>query len=210
MTTVERVGYLVDQLLEELQHLPPHDASAVAELEHALAQRSWERDPPRSLPERSLLLHILAAILVAPTADRPQSPSWAARVDHTDSLRRLRERVLREHPALLQPPTDEYMASRSRVLRALDEAAQEPAGPERIRRFRSELKALAAEHGLHDVRVTPTGRLLVRLDGDRSLWDLAVFQTVVSERLGGHVGVVSAAAVANEGHGADLEEAVPL
>lgn len=85
-----------------------------------------------------------------------------------------------------------------------------PAAAEVLQRRREVVLQLAAEHGLSNVRVAGTGRLLVSVAEDRTYVDLADFDAAVEEALGVAVESLPDGVLANVGHSLDLDSAQPL
>ena len=71
-------------------------------------------------------------------------------------------------------------------------SAAEPVGAseELVRTHAAELTALAAEHGIHDLRLASTGRLVGRVDPGRDALDMAEFAAAAEKLLGVDLTVV--------------------
>jgi hypothetical protein len=72
-----------------------------------------------------------------------------------------------------------------------DAATNLPGATEaQLRRERDRLQALAAEHGLTALRVTPSGRLLAVAEEGRSYFDIVRFEKAAAEVAGASVEVI--------------------
>lgn len=85
-------------------------------------------------------------------------------------------------------------------------AATEAAGADEglVRAYARELKALAAEHGIRDLRFASAGRLLGRVDLDRDALDMAEFVAAAERLLGQEVSLFSEAVLAKPNVSTDL------
>jgi len=90
--------------------------------------------------------------------------------------------------------------------------AAEPPGADEdlVRAHASELVALAAEHGIDQLRFASTGRLLGRVDSDRDALDMATFAAAAERLLGAPVQLLSDAVLTKPNVSADLERARAL
>lgn len=85
----------------------------------------------------------------------------------------------------------------------------EPAGADEplVRAHAGELAALAAEHGIHELRFASVGRLLGRVDSDRDALDMAEFAAAAENLLGAEVSLLSDVVLAKPDVSADLVHA---
>ncbi|MGY1709154.1 hypothetical protein ACI8AC_06540 [Geodermatophilus sp. SYSU D00758] len=90
--------------------------------------------------------------------------------------------------------------------------APEPVGADEqlVRAHAQELVALAAEHGIHDLRFASPGRLLGRVDPDRDALDMAEFAVAAGHLLGAEVSLLSDAVLSKPNVSADLLNARSL
>lgn len=90
--------------------------------------------------------------------------------------------------------------------------AQEPAGADEhvVRAHARKLVALAAEHGVHDLRFASPGRLLGRVDPERDALDMAEFAVAAERMLGAEVSLLSDAVLTKPNVSADLLNARAL
>ena len=90
--------------------------------------------------------------------------------------------------------------------------ALEPAAADEalVRTHARELVALAAEHGIHDLRFASPGRLLGRVDPDRDALDMAEFAVAAGHVLGAEVSLLSDAVLSKPDVSADLLNARAL
>ncbi len=79
-----------------------------------------------------------------------------------------------------------------------------------LRRHRQAVLQLAAQHGLSQIRVTPSGRLLLSVAENRTYVDIANFDASVEEAVGVAVESVPDGVLKNEGRSEDLDQATPL
>lgn len=79
-----------------------------------------------------------------------------------------------------------------------------------VRAHAAELTALAAEHGIHDLRFASAGRLLGRVDADRDALDMAEFAAAAEKLLGAEVSVLSEAVLSKPNVSSDLVHARAL
>ncbi|MGH8906998.1 MAG: hypothetical protein ACRD0K_10880 [Egibacteraceae bacterium] len=79
-----------------------------------------------------------------------------------------------------------------------------------LRRNRSVVSRLAERHGLSDLRVTKTGRLLVSVAEDRTYVDIAEFDAAVEDALGVAIDAIPDGVLEHRGHSEDLDLVVPL
>ena len=91
-------------------------------------------------------------------------------------------------------------------------SADEPAGAseELVRAHAAELTALAAEHGIHELRFASTGRLVGRINPERDALDMAEFAAAAERLLGAEVSLLSEAVLAKPNVSADLVHARAL
>lgn len=92
----------------------------------------------------------------------------------------------------------------------MSDAALPASPPEHVRTHRDEILALAATHGLSDLRLTPDGRLLANLQADRTYLDVAEFELAIEDTTGLTVEVIPDGVLNNPGHPSDLDAARPL
>jgi type II secretory pathway component PulL len=92
----------------------------------------------------------------------------------------------------------------------MSDAALRTSPPEDVRTHRDQILELAEAHGLSDLRLTPDGRLLVRLESERTYMDLADFELAIEDAAGLTVEVVPDGVLDNAGHPHDLDAARPL
>lgn len=79
-----------------------------------------------------------------------------------------------------------------------------------LRAHAAQLRALASEHGLSHLRITPTGRLLVAVDDRADYFDIIDFAGRARRLLGHEVQVLPDGVLRNEYSSADLHAAQPL
>lgn len=91
-------------------------------------------------------------------------------------------------------------------------SAEKPVGAseELVRAHAAELTALAAEHGIHDLRFASTGRLVGRIDPNRDALDMAEFAAAAEHLLGEEVSLLSEAVLGKPNVSADLVHARAL
>jgi hypothetical protein len=79
-----------------------------------------------------------------------------------------------------------------------------------VRAHARELVALAAEHGIYDLRFASPDRLIGRVDPDRDALDMADFAVVAEHVLGAEVSLLSDAVLSKPELSADLLNARAL
>jgi hypothetical protein len=85
-----------------------------------------------------------------------------------------------------------------------------PADEAAVRRHADELRALAARHGISQLRFASAGRLVGRVDEDRDAFDAADFEVAARQLLGADVGLFSDRVLNNEHVSPDLVAALPV
>ena len=95
---------------------------------------------------------------------------------------------------------------------AMSSSAAEPVGAreELVRSHAAELTALAAEHGIHDLRFASPGRLVGRVDPDRDALDMAEFAAAAEKLLGEEISLLSEAVLGKPNVSSDLVHARAL
>jgi len=91
-------------------------------------------------------------------------------------------------------------------------SAAEPiaASEDVVRAHAAELTALAAEHGIHDLRFASSGRLVGRVDSDRDALDMAEFAAEAEQLLGAEITLLSEAVLGKPNVSSDLVQARAL
>ena len=94
----------------------------------------------------------------------------------------------------------------------MSSSAAEPvgAGETLVRSHAAELTALAAEHGIHDLRFASPGRLVGRVDPDRDALDMAEFAAAAEKLLGEEISLLSEAVLSKRNVSSDLVHARAL
>lgn len=92
----------------------------------------------------------------------------------------------------------------------MSDVALHASRPEELRAHREEIVGLASAHGMSGLRLTDEGRLLTRLDGERTYVDVAEFELAVEDATGLIIEVVPDGVLRNPGHPRDLDVASPL
>jgi hypothetical protein len=92
----------------------------------------------------------------------------------------------------------------------MPDSALRTSSPEDVRAHRERILELAAAHGMSNLRLSPDGRLLARLEPERTYMDLADFELAIEDATGLTVEVVPDGVLNNSGHPHDLDAARPL
>lgn len=79
-----------------------------------------------------------------------------------------------------------------------------------LRAHRQTVDAIAARHGLRNLRVAPTGRGLADLAAGRNYDDLAAFDEDIARELGVRLDVHPAQVLDQPGHSRDFDEAISV
>ena len=86
-----------------------------------------------------------------------------------------------------------------------------PLVDERLARaHRDELRALAADHGISDLRFASPGRLVGRVAEDKDLLDVVAFDLAAEDLLGARVSLFSDRVLDHDNVSKDLVDAQPL
>jgi hypothetical protein len=93
---------------------------------------------------------------------------------------------------------------------ALDYPAHPPLDEATARSHAAELRALAAAHGITNLRFASTGRLLGHLEPDRDMDDMADFELSAEARLGRSFFLISDRVLSKPGVNPDLSAATRL
>lgn len=83
-------------------------------------------------------------------------------------------------------------------------AGRAGASEDTVRAHAAQLRALAATHGIHDLRFASPGRLVGRVDPDRDALDMAEFAAAAEQLLGAEVSLLSAAVLDKPNVSTDL------
>jgi hypothetical protein len=79
-----------------------------------------------------------------------------------------------------------------------------------LRRHRDVVLRLARQHGLTNIRISTTGRLLVSVANNRTYVDVANFDAAVEESVGVVVDSIPDGVLAQGSHPEDLDDVTPL
>jgi hypothetical protein len=90
------------------------------------------------------------------------------------------------------------------------EASLPPASEAAVRAYGEELQALAAEHGIADLRFASAGRLVGHVAEDRDTFDVIDFEIAAMELLAAEVMLFSDGVLGNRNVSPDLVAATPL
>jgi len=93
---------------------------------------------------------------------------------------------------------------------ALDHPAHPPLDETTARAHATELRDLAAQHGITNLRFASTGRLLGHIDSDHDAIDVASFELAAEELLRRSFFLISDGVLTKPGVSPDLPSAAPL